>query len=172
MTAVSGIQPVGRPSRVTRKHTLLLAFSLLAIAAVLCSTVFKRSLAVAYHQWRMEAAYGSLFSNPQPVGNGLARYDVTATDVDAAIKSYESHRQSLVELNALAHVTTSFPHLANEGTDRRVDTRSAFVNRMWDVFPNHRHYWLAPDGTFEAWVPASKEHNWKTFLNGESNSPQ
>ena len=118
----------------------------------------------------MEAAYGSLFGNPQPIGNGLAAFEVTATDVDAAIAAYESHRQSLVDLGALGHMQAWFPTLASGETEGRSEARSAFVNRMWQRFPNHRHYCLRPDGTFEAWVPIADEQRWQQFLDGETKS--
>ena len=162
--------PVGRSGPLKRRHLLLPIAAFIAFAAIVCGLAFKRHLLVAYHHWRMEAAYGSLFSNPQPVGDGLAAFDVTATDVDAALESYKSHRQALVDLGALAHVRSSFPRLASDGTGIRSEDRSAFVERMWDVFPSHRHYYLAPDGTFDSWVPIGTEQRWRQFLDGESKS--
>lgn len=97
--------------------------------------VLNRTMRIAYHHWRMEAAHGSLFSNPQPIGNGLAAFEVTATDVDAAIASYESHRESLVDLGALAHVGASFSALAlgeTEGhsTEKRQLLTAVILDRL------------------------------------------
>ena len=149
-----------------RRNLLLAVFAAIVIACV-CFAVFNRSISIAFHHWRMEAAYGSLFGNPQPIGNGLAAFDVSAKDVDAAIAKYESHREALVRLNVLAHVTASYPELASDGTEDRSEKRSEFVRRMWRVFPGHRHYWLRPDGTFETWVPVKDAKEWKAFLDFE-----
>ncbi len=152
-----------------RRHVLL-RMALVCVVMVICLATTHRMLSVAYHRWRMQVAYGSLFSNPQPIGNGLAAFDVAATDVDAAVASYERHRQALVELGSLAHIQTVFPMLATDGTERRLDERSAFVHRMWKDFPDHRHYCLAADGTFESWVPVHDEQLWRQFLDGEARS--
>ena len=152
-----------------KRVALFVALAVIMIGCVFLA-VFNRTVVMAYHHWRMEVAYGSLFGNPQPIGNGLAAFEVTATDVDAAIAAYESHRQSLVDLGALGHVQASFPSLALADNEGHSAARSAFVNRMWRRFPNHRHYWLRPDGTFEAWVPIADEQRWQQFLDGETKS--
>jgi hypothetical protein len=151
----------------SRRQNLLLAVLAVIVIACVGFAVFNHAISIAFHQWRMEAAYGSLFGNPEPIGNGLAAFDVSAKDVDAAIANYESHREALVRLNALAHLTASFPELASDGTEDRSEKRSEFVHRMWRVFPGHRHYWLRPDGTFETWVPVTNTKQWKTFLDSE-----
>ncbi len=153
-----------------RRRNLLIAVCAVMVIACVCLAVFNHSISVAYHHWRMEAAYGSLFGNPQPIGNGLAAFDVSAKDVDAAIAEYESHRETLVGLGAFACMTASFPTLASNGTEARSDERSDFVRRMWRVFPNHRHYWLSPTGEFEAWVPSANAEQWQKFLDREIQS--
>ena len=152
-----------------KRVALLVALAVITIVCVFL-VVFNRTIVVAYHHWRMEAAYGSLFGNPQPIGNGLAAFEVTAPDIDAAIAAYESHRQKLVDIGALGHAQASFPSVALADNEGHSEARSAFVNRMWRKFPNHRHYWLRPDGTFEAWIPTPDEQRWQQFLDGETKS--
>ena len=118
---------------IRRRNLLIAVFAVMVIACV-CLAVFNHAISVAYHHWRMEAAYGSLFGNPQPIGNGLAAFDVSAKDVDAAIAEYESHREALVDLGAFACMTASFPTLASNGTEAHSDERSDFVHHMWRVF--------------------------------------
>ncbi len=151
-----------------RKRLLLYVSCITVFVAIVGITIFRRPLAVAYHQWRMEAAYNTLFGNPEPAGNGNTRYDLTGVDVDAVVDAYEGHRQSLVDLDALCHLTSSFPCLAADGSEERSSERSAFLNRMRDIFPNHRHYYLANDGTFETWVPVDQRQDWERFLDQES----
>lgn len=151
-----------------RTRLSLLVFGAFVLAGLAHITVSRRAVRIAYHEWRMEAEYGSLFGNPEPVGNGLARFDVTATDVDAALHSYQLHRTALVDLGSFVRMEREFPRFVNDGSETASRARSAFVQRIWDQFPNHRHYWLAPDGTFETWAPASTERSWTEFLDGES----
>ncbi|MFO7905317.1 MAG: hypothetical protein ACQESR_31020 [Planctomycetota bacterium] len=152
----------------SRKRIILLTAFAVTIVACICLAVFSHNISVAYHYWRMEAAYESLFGNPRPLGNGVAEFEVTAKDVDAAIAAYKSHRQTMVDLGAFAHIKASFPTLALGKKEEHSEERSDFVNRMWRVFANHRHYWLRPDGEFEAWVPVADEHNWQEFLKREA----
>lgn len=139
-----------------RKRLLLYVSCITAFVAIAGITIFRRPLAVAYHQWRMEAAYNTLFGN------------LTGVDADAVADAYEGHRQSLVDLDALCHLTSSFPSLAADGSEERFSERSAFVDRMWDIFPSHRHYYLAGDGTFGTWVPVDQRQDWERFLAQES----
>lgn len=155
-----------------RKRLILLFLGVIAFVAIACIAIFRRPLAIAYHQWRMEAAYNTLFGNPEPADNGNIRYDLTGVDADAVVDAYEGHRQSLVDLDAVRHLTCTFPSLAADGSKERFSERSAFLDRMQDMFPNHRHYYLANDGTFEAWVPVDQRQDWERFLDQESKTNQ
>lgn len=140
-------------------------------AALLCVVLLVMfitpSVRVTYHQWRMNVAYNTLFGDPEPVGNGLASHDLTGVDVDAVTGNYEFHRTKLVELNVLAHLRIDFPNLATDGSEQRSAARSAFVDRMWDHFPGHRHYYLAGDGSFETYVPVAEKGAWEEFMQSE-----
>ncbi len=155
-----------------RKRLILIFLVVFALVAIACIAIFRRPLAIAYHQWRMEAAYNTIFGDPEPASGGLTRYDVTDVDVDAVLEAYEGHRQSLIDLDALRHLTSSFPSLAADGTEERLAERTAFLSRMWDVFPNHRHYYLANDGTFKTWIPVEQRPDWERFLDRESKTNQ
>lgn len=155
-----------------RTRLILIVLSVIALVAIACIAIFRRPIAIAYHQWRMEAAYNTLFGNPEPAGNGDTRYDLTDVDADAVVDAYEGHRQSLVDLDALCQFTSSFPSLAADGSEERLSERSAFLSRMQDIFPNHRHYYLANDGTFEAWVPVDQRQDWERFIEQESKTNQ
>ena len=134
--------------------------------------VLRHPIRVGYHTWRMNAEFNTIFGDPQPEGNGLASYDATGIDVDAVMQRYESHRQCLVDLGVLAHLTASFPSLASDGSTLRSSTRSDFVRRMWSAFPAHRHYYLDTDGAFSAWAPVSDATRWQEFLDAESSVTQ
>lgn len=155
--------------RLTRRRVVLLTGVAAATAILLCLTVFQHPLAAAYHQWRMNAEYNTIFGDPEPAGNGLASYDVTGVDVDAVMERYMHHRKALVDLGVLSHMSASFPRLASDGTVQQSEARSAFVHRMWNKFPGHQHYFLAGDGTFEAWVPVAAKPEWQRFINEENN---
>ena len=161
-------QFVGRMASANRKYALLACVVVSAATFVLCLTVFRKPLAVAYHQWRMSAEYNTIFGDPEPVGNGLASYDVTGVDVDAVLERYFRHRQALVDLGILCHVSARFPRLNSDGTEQQSQARSAFVNRMWSRFPGHKHYYLSGDGTFETWMPVAEETAWKNFVDDET----
>ena len=151
-----------------RKRTVLFGCFIVVLLGLVYAATFSSSVRIPYHEWQMEAAYESLFGNPEPVGDGLARFEVTATDVDAALESYQLHRTALVDLGALVHMQRKFPRLASDGSKTASKERSEFVRRMWDQFPGHRHYWLAPNGTFETWASASTVRSWSEFLDRES----
>lgn len=157
--------------RIERRYALLLIAVVLTASALLCLTASRRPLEIAYHEWRMSAAYNTIFGDAQPVGDGLASYDLTGVDIDAVLATYTHHRQALVDLGVLSHITVRLPHLDSDGTERQSTARSAFVHRMWDRFPGHKHYYLARDGTFETWAPVADESGWKHFLDGESHPP-
>ena len=120
----------------------------------------------------MTAEFNTIFGDPQPAGNGLASYDVTGVDVDAVMQRYEAHRQRLVDFGVLSQLTASFPELASDGSTSQSDARSDFVQRMWDVFPAHRYYYLDADGGFSTWVPVSDAPRWQQFLDAESSAAQ
>lgn len=148
----------------------MLLFAVAASASVLlCLTIFRRTLAVGYHQWRMNAEYNTIFGAPESAGGGLASHDVTGVDVDAVMNKYTHHRQALVDLGVLSHMSASFPQLASDGTKQQSEARSKFVHRMWNKFPGHRHYYLAGNGTFETWVPIADKPAWKSFIAAEKN---
>jgi len=115
----------------------------------------------------MNSAYNTLFGDPQPVGDGLASYDVTGIDVDAVLADYEAHRQQLVDLNVFAYLQADFPALTSDGTKQQSDARSAFVHRLWDRFPEHAHYYLDGTGSFETWVPIDTANDWREFIGSE-----
>jgi hypothetical protein len=140
------------------------------ILVVLCAVVVwscRRELSIAYERWAMNSAYDQLFGNPQPIGNGLAAHDVSGIDVDAVLARYTRHRQRLVELGYFCHLRESLPHLAGTADPSSHLQRSELVQRMWKRFPQHKHYYLSPDGTFEAWDVVENEADWKAFLAAE-----
>lgn len=144
----------------------MLAFVLLG------SFVLRHPIRVGYHTWRMNAELNTTFGDPQPEGIGLASYDVTGVDVDAVMQRYESHRQRLVDLGVLVHLIASLPSLASDGSTSRSDARSDFMQRMWNAFPAHRHYYLDGEGAFSAWAPVSDATRWQQFLDTESSVVQ
>jgi hypothetical protein len=149
-----------------RRRATIFAATLLVVVG-LTALVFWNSLTISYHHWRMNSAYNTLFGNPQPTGNGLASNDVTDIDVESVIKTYESHRTTLVGLGALHHAQFAFPNLAANGTIERSILRSDFADRMWQRFPNHKHYYLADDGSFETWIPIDAKNEWNKFEKSE-----
>ncbi len=151
-----------------RKYALLACLVVSTATLVLCITLFRKPLAIAYHGWRMSAEYNTIFGDPKPVGNGLASFDVTGVDVDAVLERYFRHRQALVDLGILCHVSARFRRLNSDGTELQSQARSAFVNRMWSRFSVQRHYYLSSDGTFEAWIPVADETAWKIFVDDET----
>ncbi len=138
------------------------------LAALAAWFATRASTRIAYHQWHMDSAHNTLFGNPEPVGNGLASYDVTGIDVDSVMANYEFHRQRLVELNAFVHLKANFPALVSDGTQQQSDARRDFVQRMWNQFPVHKHYYLANDGSFQTWVPVGAQNDWNVFFQQES----
>lgn len=151
-----------------RKYTLIACAILAAATIVLCLTVFRNSLAIAYHQWRMDAEHNAVFGNPTPVGNGLTSFDVTGVDVDVVLERYFTHRKVLVDYGVLRHLSSKFTNLNSDGTQEQSQARSAFIKRMWSRFPGHRHYYLSGDGSFETWVPVADETAWSTFIDDET----
>ena len=151
-----------------RKSILIASATFAAATIVLCLTVFSNPLAIAYHQWRMNAEHNAVFGNPTPSGNGLASFDVTGVDVDAAMERYFTHRKALVDYGVLRHLSSTFTNLNSDGTQEQSQARSAFVNRMWSRFPGHRHYYLSDDGSFETWIPVADETAWIAFIDGET----
>ncbi len=150
------------------KHKSLRLLTVSIVAVVVCTAIFQRPLAIAYHKWRMDAEYNTIFGNPEPAVNGLTPYDVTGIDVDAVLESYMHHREVLVDFGVLCHVTASFPSLVSDGSEPRSSARSNFVQQMWAVFPGHQHYHLSSDGHFEAWAPLGQKLEWQRFLQRES----
>ena len=153
---------------VNRKYVLIACAIFTAMTFVLCLTVFRKPLTIAYHQWGMNAEYNRIFGDPQPVGNVLATFDVTGVDVDAVMERYFNHRQRLVNLGVLRHLSSTFARLNSDGTQEQSQARSAFVNRMWSRFPGHRHYYLSGDGSFETWIPVADETAWIAFIDDET----
>ena len=153
---------------VNRKYVLLACGIATAATFVLCLTVFRKPLTIAYHQWRMSAEFNTVFGDPQPAGNGLASFDVTGVNVDAVMKRYSNHRQKLVDLGVLRHFSSTFSRLNSDGTQEQSQARSAFVNRIWSQFPGHRHYYLSADGSFETWIPVADETAWIAFIDDET----
>lgn len=156
----------------TRNRKILLAVTVLILALLVCGISFQSSIVAAYHSWRMNAEYSTLFGNPQPNGNGLASHDVTGVDVDAVMERYEFHRQCLVDSGDLTLLTGTFPWLVSEGSIESSDARSNFSERMWKEFPLHRHYYLAPDGSFSTWVSNDDALRWQEFIDAESKQQQ
>lgn len=150
-----------------RKSTALL-LAVLLIGVGVCMTVFRRPLTIAYHTWRMDAAYSTIFGDSEPFTDDIAVYDVTGIDVDAVLSNYQLHRTALVELGALSHVTAHFSHLGSDGSHSRLNVRTEFLKRMWVEFPGHKHYYLAPDGTFETWAPVAEQSKWEEFVEREA----
>lgn len=145
-----------------RKYILIAAATI-----VLCVTVFCNPLAIAYHQWRMNAEHNAVFGNPTPVGNGLASVDETGVDVDAVLERYFTHRKVLVDYGVLRLLSSKFTNLNSDGTQEQSQARSAFINRMWSRFPGHGHYYLSGDGSFETWIPVADETAWNAFIDDE-----
>jgi hypothetical protein len=56
----------------------------------------------------------------------------------------------------------------SDGTGEQSKARAAFVNRMWNWFPGHKHYYLASDGTFETWAPIAAKSDWESFIDTET----
>jgi hypothetical protein len=116
----------------------------------------------------MTAAYNTILGDAEPRSDGLASHDVTGVDVDAVMTRYTQHRQALLDLGVLSHIMARLPHIASDGTEQQSTARSAFLHRMWDRFPGHKHYCLDGDGTFEAWVPVTDTARWEIFVEAES----
>ena len=145
------------------KMTALCAIILFAVCTLGVWSC-RRELSIAYERWAMNSAYNQLFGNPQPIGTGLAAHDVSGIDVDAVMSRYTRHRQRLVELGCFFHLRKSIPHLAVTTDENSHRHRSDFVERMGNQFPQHKHYYLARDGTFEVWDIAENETEWRVFL--------
>ena len=116
----------------------------------------------------MDAAYYTIFSNPVRTANGVAGSDLDGIDVEAVLATYISHRQSLVDLGVLKHLTAHSQHLVFDGSVQHTNARSIFEDRIWAEFPGHKHYFLAPDGKFETWAPLNEESQWQQFLEDEN----
>ena len=158
---------VRRMASSNRKYVLIACAIFATATIVLSLTVFSNPLAIAYHKWRMNAEYNTIFGDPQPVGNGIASFDVNGVDVDAVTERYFTHRQALVDYGVLLHLSSTFASLNSDGTEEQSQARSAFVDRMWSRFPGHRHYYLSGDGSFETWIPVDEESAWIAFIDDE-----
>lgn len=121
---------VRRMASSNRKYVLIACAIFAAATIVLSLTVFSNPLAIAYHQWRMNAEYNTIFGDPQPVGNGIASFDVNGVDVGAVTERYFTHRQALVDYGVLLHLSSTFASLNSDGTKEQSQARSAFVDRM------------------------------------------
>lgn len=155
-----------------RKY-ILVAGAIVSVASfVLCLTVARKPLTIAYHQWRMNAEFSTIFGESQQVENGLTAFDVTGTDVDVALERYFKHRQNLVDMGSLRHLSSSFATLKSDGTEGQEQARAAFVQRMWSRFPGHKHYYLSGDGSFETWIPVADEAVWNAFIVDETTMNQ
>ncbi len=150
----------------SRRNTILAAIVAVLIIGLI-AFANRKAIQILYHQWHMNSAYNTLFGNPQPAANGLASNDVTGVDVDSVMNAYETHRNILVEFNVLHHTKASFPNLASDGSKQQSDLRSEFVQRIWQNFPDHKHYYLAGDGSFETWIPIDAKNDWDTFIDSE-----
>ncbi len=143
------------------------ALLLIAAVALLCVAVFRRPLRIAYHQWRMNAAYNTLSGDPQPMDDILAWFDETGVAVNPVFARYTRHRQALVDLGVLSQITVRFPHLYCDAGDEQFSKCSAFMRRMQDRFPGHKHFYLDGQGTFGTWVPVAERQEWETFIDAE-----
>jgi hypothetical protein len=151
----------------SRSKTVSLAVLLSVAICAVVGWLYRHELSIAYERWAMNSAYNDLFGDREAIVNGLARYDVSGIDVDAVMARYTRHRQRLVELGYFCHLRESFPHLSVTSDQSSHDQRSDFVQRMWVEFPQHRHYFLSRDGTFEVWDVVGNENEWKAFLAAE-----
>jgi len=124
-------------------------------------------LEIAYYVSQMNAAYDKIFGNPDTFVNGLAGKDVTGIDVDAVMEEYTYHRQRLVELGRFGYLHEIFSSLAVSESPQSHERRREFVNRMWRTFPYHKHYYLSPEGGFEAWDEADRQEAWDEFIVAE-----
>ena len=113
-------------------------------------------------------AYNTIFGDPHPMDDGLASYDVTDMEIDVLMAAYTHHRQALVDLGALSHMSADFPRLVSDGNEEKSAARSVFIDRLSDEFSGHKHYSLAADGSFDAWVPADDRSRWENFVEAES----
>jgi len=142
--------------------------AIVVVVTLSCVILFRRPMLTEYHRWRMEAAYESLYNNPEREGNERSLGCLITREKAVARSSYESHRQALVELGFYAHLIQPLPHLTSGGRNLHLERRQSFDDRLREEFPNHRHYWLAWDGVFETWFPASEKVAWLRFLETES----
>ena len=151
-----------------RRKLVPVIFAIVTVILVI-SLLSRQQLASAYHQWRMNTAFESVFSGPpQPIGDDLAAWNVEAEDVDEALDTYAYHRQRLIDLGALCHIEQLFSSLASDGTIQSSEARRAFLDRMWQRFPNQRHYYLAENGAFEVWAPVNERTDWEHFVRSET----
>jgi hypothetical protein len=159
-----------KPSMATMKwkrRFILFAITVGLFVSLIFALANMLSIRVAYHSWRMNAEFNKIFGEPQLVVHGLAGYNVTGIDVDAVLAKYEAHRQQLVNLKVLAHLQADIPQLVSDGTEQQSELRRQFTTRMWDRFPQHRHYYLAGNGSFETWVPIEIAGDWSDFIKFE-----
>ena len=142
------------------------------ILVLLGGFIFRYQILIAYHSWRMDAEFNTLFGDPQLEDNGLASFDVTGIDVDAVLLRYEAHRKRLVELGVLEKLSETLPQLASDDSVSRFEARNEFTKRMLDSFPGHRHWHLDSAGTFSTWVPVSDASRWQQFIDAVSSVEQ
>lgn len=140
-------------------------FCLLFIAVII-GWMFRVTLITAYHNASMNSAYDSLYGRPEPTGEGLAAYDVTNIDVVSVEARYMYHRGRLVELGHFFHSCYKIPCLSRSRSTSHAH-RNSFVRRLWAIFPGHRHFSIAPDGTVEIWAEATTECQWDAFMQTE-----
>lgn len=159
---------VRRMASANRKYCLIACAIFTSATIVLCLTISSKPLAIAYHQWRMNAEYNTIFGDPQLAGHRLASFDVAGVDIHAVMERYLNHRQKLVGLGVLRHLSSTYASLKSDGTREQSQARSAFVNRMWSRFPGHRCFYLSADGSFETWIPVADETAWIAFIEDET----
>ncbi len=152
---------------------ILVAGAIVSAASfVLCLTVARKPLTIAYHQWRMNAEFSTIFGESQPAENGLTAFDVTGTDVDVALERYFKHRQKLVDMGSLRQLSSSFATLKSDGTEGQEQARAAFVQRMWSRFFWSQTLLLIGDGAFQTWIPVAEEAAWGAFIVDETTMNQ
>jgi len=150
-----------------RLKKLFVILGVLSTTCLVGALVFNHPLQVAYHNWRMHADFNRVFGKPQST-DGLTSIDVTNIDVNQVLGSYASHRDSLVSLGTLSHLSGSYPWLKSDGSLERSKARSEFAERMWQRFPDYRFYQLDEDGLFSVWAPTRDKDQWQAFLDSEA----
>jgi hypothetical protein len=122
---------------------------------LLVVSVLQRSLRIAYHRWRMDAAHSRFYSGDAHItSDGLVGYDVTE-----ALPTYEYHRDQLVSLGYFFHVQYEFDQLPN------VDgVHGGIWRQAKAAFPDNAHITFSNPGyELQVWDRPDRRAAWDSF---------